>query len=126
MTTACCCHSGGCGLEIGGEQLKSLVSACILVIATRMELGVGMREVARSAGLQAGDVSKALWKVCKVCGLRLRRTRRQSLEQRAGAPRQRGLLCRTASRGGAGVDPRMDSDSPDWCHGTAACSVSVL
>lgn len=64
------CQRAG-GIPKALPRLKPLVGACILAVSTRQGLGITISEVAARAGLPLNHVQKAVWRVCKVNGLRL-------------------------------------------------------
>jgi len=92
------------GVPSSGPRLKRLVSACVLAASARQGLGLTIHEVAAQAHLPLREVQKAVWKVCKVNGVRLVRGQQNvdaflyRLCEQLQLSQQRSAVCTTASR----------------------------
>ncbi|CAE8611449.1 unnamed protein product [Polarella glacialis] len=87
-----------------GPRLKRLVSACILIASSRQGMGLTIHEVACHARLRVIEVQKMIWKVCKACGVRVLRDRKNldslllRICQHLNLNTQRGAVCSAASQ----------------------------
>eukprot|EP00413_Alexandrium_margalefii_P045282 CAMPEP_0204582564 /NCGR_PEP_ID=MMETSP0661-20131031/45291_1 /ASSEMBLY_ACC=CAM_ASM_000606 /TAXON_ID=109239 /ORGANISM="Alexandrium margalefi, Strain AMGDE01CS-322" /LENGTH=343 /DNA_ID=CAMNT_0051591857 /DNA_START=27 /DNA_END=1055 /DNA_ORIENTATION=+ len=87
-----------------GLHLKRLVCACVLAVSARQGMGLTLHEVAAQAELKVSQVQRAVWRLCKVNGVRLVRSPANvdSLLHRIceglGLSHQRGAICAAAAR----------------------------